>query len=186
MSGITKEQKKLVRDFSSNCDYNPKPHEILPPGDADVSKFCPFLIFHILPWSWIFQHGTQGDKIVIAMVGLPARGKTYIAHKLQVLICWWLNPKYTFGYNVEYSTDVSSDISASSMVLYARFSMLETTGDDYMVHNSHINGSIPVTRKARRHVRWCDLLRWDSWLDGCSRYNFSHLSCCMLSFCSSL
>jgi hypothetical protein len=29
------------------------------------------------------QHGTQGDKLVIAMVGLPARGKTYIAHKLQ-------------------------------------------------------------------------------------------------------
>ena len=36
-------------------------------------------------YDWLFvQHGTQGDKIVIAMVGLPARGKTYIAHKLQV------------------------------------------------------------------------------------------------------
>ena len=32
------------------------------------------------------QHGTQGDKIVIATVGLPARGKTYIAHKLKVPI----------------------------------------------------------------------------------------------------
>mmetsp|Transcript_62198 Transcript_62198/g.166902 ORF Transcript_62198/g.166902 Transcript_62198/m.166902 type:complete len:416 (-) Transcript_62198:69-1316(-) len=62
-SGITKEQKQLVKEFSSNCDYNPKPHEILPPNDAD--------------------HGTQGDKIVIMMVGLPARGKTYIAYKLQ-------------------------------------------------------------------------------------------------------
>lgn len=30
-----------------------------------------------------WQHGTQGDKLVIAMVGLPARGKTYIANKLQ-------------------------------------------------------------------------------------------------------
>ena len=37
LSGITKQQKQLVREFSSNCDYNPKPHEILPPGDADVS-----------------------------------------------------------------------------------------------------------------------------------------------------
>jgi len=60
LSGTTIHQKKLAQNSS---DYNPSPQQKLPPGDAD--------------------HGTQGDKIVIAMVGLPARGKTYIAHKLQ-------------------------------------------------------------------------------------------------------
>ncbi|EKX50659.1 hypothetical protein GUITHDRAFT_161860 [Guillardia theta CCMP2712] len=60
MGGTTLSQKKTFMESSSQ---NPKPQEVLPPGDAD--------------------HGTQGDKLVIAMVGLPARGKTYIANKLQ-------------------------------------------------------------------------------------------------------
>mmetsp|Transcript_25591 Transcript_25591/g.52062 ORF Transcript_25591/g.52062 Transcript_25591/m.52062 type:complete len:494 (+) Transcript_25591:220-1701(+) len=59
--GTTAQQKKIMSE--SDQSYNPSPQEFLPPGDAD--------------------HGTQGDKLVIAMVGLPARGKTYIAHKLQ-------------------------------------------------------------------------------------------------------
>eukprot|EP00293_Proteomonas_sulcata_P000117 CAMPEP_0184321836 /NCGR_PEP_ID=MMETSP1049-20130417/121336_1 /TAXON_ID=77928 /ORGANISM="Proteomonas sulcata, Strain CCMP704" /LENGTH=127 /DNA_ID=CAMNT_0026642795 /DNA_START=123 /DNA_END=503 /DNA_ORIENTATION=+ len=61
-SGTTKKQKQLLSS-SNLLEYNPQPQQTLPPGDAD--------------------HGTQGDKLVVAMVGLPARGKTYIAHKLQ-------------------------------------------------------------------------------------------------------
>lgn len=61
LSGTTKEQKLAFQE--SDGLYNPKPQEVLPPGDAD--------------------HGTQGDKLVIALVGLPARGKTYIANKIK-------------------------------------------------------------------------------------------------------
>jgi len=61
LSGTTKEQKAA---FQSNSGaYNPKPQELLPPNEA--------------------EHGTQGDKLVIAMVGLPARGKTYMANKVK-------------------------------------------------------------------------------------------------------
>uniref|UniRef100_A0A7S4M002 6-phosphofructo-2-kinase domain-containing protein n=1 Tax=Guillardia theta TaxID=55529 RepID=A0A7S4M002_GUITH len=49
--------------MEGGSSHNPQPQEVLPPGNAD--------------------HGTLGDKIVIALVGLPARGKTYIAKKLQ-------------------------------------------------------------------------------------------------------
>ena len=61
LSGTTKEQKEAFQNSSGR--HNPKPQEMLPPGDAD--------------------HGTQGDKLVIALVGLPARGKTYIANKIK-------------------------------------------------------------------------------------------------------
>ena len=61
LSGTTKEQKEAFQN--SNGLYNPKPQEMLPPGYAD--------------------QGTQGDKLVIALVGLPARGKTYIANKVK-------------------------------------------------------------------------------------------------------
>ena len=76
MGGTTLSQKKTFMESSSQ---NPKPQEVLPPGDADVLATrlvaCCSLTLR--------QHGTQGDKLVIAMVGLPARGKTYIANKLQ-------------------------------------------------------------------------------------------------------
>lgn len=61
LSGTTKLQKEAFQ--SSGGKHNPKPQEKLPPRDA--------------------EHGTQGDKIVIALVGLPARGKTYIANKVK-------------------------------------------------------------------------------------------------------
>ena len=61
LSGTTKEQKAAFQ--SNNGVHNPKPQELLPPNEA--------------------EHGTQGDKLVIAMVGLPARGKTYMANKVK-------------------------------------------------------------------------------------------------------
>ncbi len=48
--------------WSSREDFNPKPHVRSAPQDAEV--------------------GTAGDKLVLVMVGLPARGKTYIARRV--------------------------------------------------------------------------------------------------------
>lgn len=48
--------------WSSREDFNPKPHLRSAPQDAEV--------------------GTAGDKLVLVMVGLPARGKTYIARRV--------------------------------------------------------------------------------------------------------
>jgi len=61
-SGTTGRQKEFLSQRCNEGD-NPLPQMFLPPQDTN--------------------HGTQGDKLVIAMVGLPARGKTYIANKLQ-------------------------------------------------------------------------------------------------------
>jgi hypothetical protein len=61
LCGTTKEQKEAFQN--SDGLHNPIPQEVLPPGNA--------------------EHGTQGDKLVIALVGLPARGKTYIANKVK-------------------------------------------------------------------------------------------------------
>ena len=48
--------------WSSREDFNPKPQVRSAPQDAEV--------------------GTAGDKLVLVMVGLPARGKTYIARRV--------------------------------------------------------------------------------------------------------
>ena len=48
--------------WSSRKDFNPKPQVRSAPQDAEV--------------------GTAGDKLVLVMVGLPARGKTYIARRV--------------------------------------------------------------------------------------------------------
>ena len=61
LSGTTAEQKQAFN--SSDGEHNPKPQALLPPTNP--------------------EHGTQGDKLVIALVGLPARGKTYIAYKIK-------------------------------------------------------------------------------------------------------
>jgi broad specificity phosphatase PhoE len=49
-------------NWSSRKDFNPKPQVRSAPQDAEV--------------------GTAGDKLVLVMVGLPARGKTYIARRV--------------------------------------------------------------------------------------------------------
>ena len=50
-----------------------------------IGKSVVIDVHNPLPQNWFIQDavaGTQGDKYVIAMVGLPARGKTYISRKL--------------------------------------------------------------------------------------------------------
>ena len=85
LCGTTAMQKRIMSN-SNLAEYNPNPQQFLPPNDADVMYPNPTAWFQRRGSDKLsgIQHGTQGDKLVIAMVGLPARGKTYIAHKLKV------------------------------------------------------------------------------------------------------
>jgi predicted kinase len=70
--GAAAEQRSMrgsMGAIGAAADYNPMPQETCPPADA--------------------ESGTYGDRVVVVMVGLPARGKTFIARKLAAYLSFF-------------------------------------------------------------------------------------------------
>ena len=63
------------------------------------SHTCRLVEYDLPPRTDVLHEGTKGGgKLVIAMVGLPSRGKSYTANKLARYLCWLHYNAKVFNY----------------------------------------------------------------------------------------
>eukprot|EP01083_Nonionella_stella_P080251 220461_1 len=143
-------------------------HYPTPSDSQDVQHPAPILNTNVNPVSEIFSYTGDHTKFVLVLVGLPARGKSFIARKIRSYLSWlgidvqWFNigqyrrycAKDTVGVQSSEFFDPRNQVAKKRRELYALIALAEL--EKYLVFNKGqvaILDGTNTTEYRRRMIR---------------------------------